>query len=47
MLRTVTNVTGDAMVATVVAASENALGIPDLGETADRIRTRPPAEGER
>ncbi len=47
MLRTVTNVTGDATVATVVAASENALGVPDLGETADRIRTRPPAEGER
>ena len=47
MMRTVTNVTGDAAVATVVAASENALGIPDLGETADRIRTRPPSEGER
>ncbi len=47
MMRTVTNVTGDAAVATVVAASENALSIPDLGETADRIRTRPPSEGER
>jgi len=39
MMRTVTNVTGDAAVATVVAASENALSIPDLGETANRIRT--------
>lgn len=39
MMRTVTNVTGDATVATVVAASENALTIPDLGETANRIRT--------
>ncbi|MEE8477819.1 MAG: dicarboxylate/amino acid:cation symporter [Gemmatimonadales bacterium] len=38
MMRTVTNVTGDAAVATVVAASENALRIPDLGETANRIR---------
>jgi len=47
MLRTVTNVTGDATVATVVAASENALGEPSLGETADRIRARPPSEGER
>ena len=37
MMRTVTNVTGDAAVATVVAASENALSIPDLGE-ANRIR---------
>ena len=41
MLRTVTNVTGDAMVATVVAASENALGRPDLSESADRILTEP------
>ena len=47
MLRTVTNVTGDATVATVIAASENALGEPSLGETADRIRARPPSEGER
>jgi proton glutamate symport protein len=47
MLRTVTNVTGDATVATVVAASENALGEPSLGETGDRIRARPPSEGER
>jgi Na+/H+-dicarboxylate symporter len=46
MLRTVTNVTGDATVATVVAASENALGEPSLGETVDRIRARPPSEGE-
>jgi Na+/H+-dicarboxylate symporter len=28
MLRTVTNVTGDATVATVIAASENQLGEP-------------------
>jgi Na+/H+-dicarboxylate symporter len=47
MLRTVTNVTGDATVATVIAASENALGEPSLGETGDRIRARPPSEGER
>jgi len=40
MCRTVTNVTGDATVATIVAASENALGMPDLSEAADRIRTR-------
>ncbi|HSF19053.1 MAG TPA: dicarboxylate/amino acid:cation symporter [Vicinamibacteria bacterium] len=40
MLRTVTNVTGDATVATVVAASEGQLKPPDLGEEADRIRLR-------
>lgn len=40
MLRTVTNVTGDATVATVVAASEGQLGIPDLSEEGDQIRTR-------
>jgi Na+/H+-dicarboxylate symporter len=39
MLRTVTNVTGDATVATVVAASEGQLGIPDLSEGEDRIRS--------
>ena len=39
MLRTVTNVTGDATVATVVAASEGQLGEPDLSEEGDRIRT--------
>ncbi len=38
MLRTVTNITGDATVATVVAASENALGDPSLSESSDRIR---------
>jgi Na+/H+-dicarboxylate symporter len=37
MLRTVTNITGDATVATVVAASEGQLGQPDLSEQADRI----------
>ncbi len=40
MLRTVTNVTGDATVATVVAASEGQLGIPDLSEAGDHIRVR-------
>ena len=39
MLRTATNVTGDATVATVVAATEGQLGAPDLGEESDRIRT--------
>jgi proton glutamate symport protein len=38
MLRTVTNVTGDATVAIVVAASEGQLGEPNLGEADDRIR---------
>ena len=40
MLRTVTNVTGDATVATIVAASEGQLGIPNLSEAGDTIRTR-------
>jgi proton glutamate symport protein len=40
MLRTVTNVTGDATVATIVAATEGQLGPPNLSEDADRIRTR-------
>ncbi|MFK8111855.1 MAG: dicarboxylate/amino acid:cation symporter [Rubripirellula sp.] len=39
MLRTVTNVTGDATVATVIAASEGQLGIANLSEEADRVRT--------
>ncbi len=39
MLRTATNVTGDATVATVVAASEGLLGTPNLDESADQIRT--------
>ena len=38
MCRTVTNITGDATVATIVAASEGQLGMPDLSETEDRIR---------
>ncbi len=38
MLRTVTNITGDATVATVVAASEGQLGAADLSEKEDRIR---------
>ena len=40
MIRTVTNVTGDACVATIVAASEGQLGRPDLSEESDRIRVR-------
>jgi proton glutamate symport protein len=40
MLRTLTNVTGDATVATVVAASEGQLCTADLSEEADRIRVR-------
>jgi Na+/H+-dicarboxylate symporter len=39
MLRTVTNVTGDATVATVVAQSEGQLTRVDLSEEHDRIRT--------
>jgi Na+/H+-dicarboxylate symporter len=38
MLRTVTNITGDATVATVIAASEGQLGPPNLDESADRVR---------
>ncbi len=39
MLRTVTNVTGDAAVASVVAATEGQLGTPSLDESADAVRT--------
>jgi len=39
MLRTATNVTGDATVATVVASSEGQLSMPMLDDGADRIRT--------
>jgi proton glutamate symport protein len=38
MCRTVTNVTGDCMTATIVAASEGQLHPPDLTEAADRVR---------
>ncbi len=38
MLRTVTNVTGDATVATVIAASEGQLGLPNLDPAADHVR---------
>jgi proton glutamate symport protein len=38
MLRTVTNVTGDASVAVVVAATEGQLGEPDLSDAGDQIR---------
>ena len=38
MCRTVTNITGDAVVATIVAASEGQLAPPDLSEDEDRIR---------
>jgi len=37
MLRTTTNITGDATVATVVAAAAGQLGPPDLSEAEDRI----------
>jgi Na+/H+-dicarboxylate symporter len=40
MLRTVTNVTGDAIVAVVVAASEGQLGVPAPEREVDRLRTR-------
>jgi Na+/H+-dicarboxylate symporter len=40
MMRTVTNVTGDATVATVVAATEGQLHPPDLSEEADKIRLK-------
>ena len=40
MLRTATNVTGDATVATIVAASEGQLGTPDLDEGRDKIKIR-------
>lgn len=39
MLRTTTNVTGDATVATVVAHAEGQLGTPDLSEDEDKIVT--------
>ena len=42
MCRTVTNVTGDCAVATIVAASEGQLGPPHLDESGDRIRLTPP-----
>ncbi len=38
MLRTATNVTGDATVTTVIAKMEGQLGKPDLSEDKDRIR---------
>ncbi|MBL7775663.1 MAG: dicarboxylate/amino acid:cation symporter [Saprospiraceae bacterium] len=38
MLRTVTNITGDCMVATAIAASEGQLREPDHQEEADRIK---------
>ena len=44
MCRTVTNVTGDAAVSVVVAASEGQLGPVDLSETADRIRATAPRQ---
>ncbi len=39
MMRTVTNVTGDAVVATIVASTEGQLSRPDLSEAEDQIRT--------
>ncbi len=38
MCRTVTNVTGDAAVAVIIAAREGQLGLPNLSEAEDRIR---------
>lgn len=48
MMRTATNVTGDATVATLVAGSEGRLGAPNLDESRDRIRIHPqaPTPGE-
>jgi Na+/H+-dicarboxylate symporter len=43
MCRTVTNVTGDATIATVVAASEGQLGPPNLSEEGDRVVVTPPS----
>ena len=40
MLRTVTNVTGDATVAVSVASMENQLGDPDLNEKEDKPKIR-------
>ncbi|MEM8599318.1 MAG: dicarboxylate/amino acid:cation symporter [Bacteroidota bacterium] len=40
MVRTVVNITGDATVATVVAASEGQLGEPNLSDESDRLRVR-------
>lgn len=42
MCRTVTNVTGDATVAVMVAHSEGQLGPPDLSGASDRLRTHRP-----
>lgn len=39
MMRTTTNITGDATVATVVAYAEGQLGTPDLSEDEDKIVT--------
>jgi proton glutamate symport protein len=47
MLRTVTNVTGDATVATVVAASEGQLRQANLNEKTDRIRLQSTFVGSR
>ena len=44
MCRTVTNVTGDATIATVVAASEGQLGPPNLSEDRDRVVVAAPPE---
>lgn len=43
MLRTTVNITGDATIASVVAASEGMLGPPNLDETEDQLRARPEA----
>ena len=43
MLRTATNVTGDATVATIVASTEDQLHIPTADDDRDRIRIRRPS----
>ncbi len=40
MIRTAANITGDATVSVVIASAEGELGVADLSEEADRIRTR-------
>ena len=40
MLRTVANVTGDAVVSVIVASAEGEISEPDLSEAGDRIKLR-------
>jgi Na+/H+-dicarboxylate symporter len=41
MLRTTVNITGDATIASIVAATEGQLGPPNLDETRDKVRMKP------